>query len=355
MTQSVAGVTMGVALVTGASGFIGSHLCRALDAAGFRTHGLLRPGGSRWRLLALPARVTLHEADLRDFSALRAVFAEVCPNAVFHAAAHPAHSDRPLREHVADDVLGTAHLLDVAAEAGVSRIVYLASSTELESTGSPLTEGSPMRPVSTRGATKGAATLLVRQQARTGLPLTLVRPFHVYGPWEAPGRLIGRALLYADEGLALPLSDSDTRLDPIYVEDVAETCLRIAAQAPLAAEFQAAGELDEVQAGLGHAQGVGDIVKAVERVTGRKLEKQPGTFTARSTDGVYRVADPTGLWERLGWRPGTDLDVGLTRTLAWVRSDAARDSGWRHASLPNTAVRPCDAASLPSPAGKVGE
>ena len=140
-------------LVTGAAGFLGSHLVQALAESGADVHGLVR-----------------EEADLRDKDAIRRVIESVRPRVVFHAAAGTGHPDDAdaRTAFLADTVLGTQNLLEaLRPAAGLERLVHVGSSLEYGHSSTPLRETDPLAPVTFRGAAKAAATLLVLQ---SGLP-----------------------------------------------------------------------------------------------------------------------------------------------------------------------------------------
>lgn len=303
----------GGALVTGAGGFLGVHLCRALAAAGWEVHALLRPGGSRWRLPALEDLAVRCEADLRDLPALRDLLSRLRPELIVHAAVARHDRDTPLHREVADNVLPTAHLLDAAAEVGYRRLVHLASSLVFgDGPDAPLREDAPLRPTTPYATAKAAATLMALQQARgAGRPVVVVRPFHVYGPWESPRRLVPRAIRAALHGRVLPFTATDPVRDPVFVEDVADACL-LAATTP-----GVEGELFHV--GGGRGVGNREIVAAVERAVGRELRLDAGAYPAGPADAAPRVADVSRARRLLGWRPAHDLDAGVAETVAWVR------------------------------------
>lgn len=286
-------------LVTGAGGFVGAAICRALLAHGAIVHGTLRPNGSRWRLDALPELRTL-AVDLRNGDAVVAAIAESRPNFVFHAACHNARRyDDPLAAIVESDVLTTAHLLDACAEAGIGRLVHLASSLE----------GSD----ALRGRTKAAATDLVRHQSQHGrLSALAIAPFHVYGPWESPDRLVPTAIRAAVLGEPMRLTGDAAARDFVFVDDLATACLA-AAKCP-------APDGVRIEIGSGIARTNRQLLDAVESVTGRDIQVEEKPYPLRATDhGAPRFADPKPARRLLGWRPTTSLTAGLDRTVRWMR------------------------------------
>jgi nucleoside-diphosphate-sugar epimerase len=300
-------------LVTGAGGFIGSNLCRALQAAGAEVHGLLRPGGTRQALLDIAGdAVIAHEVDLRDLTRLRRVVATIQPDLIFHAAVrHAYRRETNLGESVADNVLGLANLLDATAELSYRRLVHLGSFLEYGPRRRPHRESDPLRPRCLRGATKGAATLLAVHQARTK-PIVELRLFSVYGPGEKCQRLVPRAIRAALLEEELPLTDRGYRRDLVFVEDVAEACLEAGI-----ADHRVVGQVINVASGREFANE--EVVAEVERVVGSPIRTRVGAFRARRTDVSHCTADISRAAKLLDWRPRHDLAAGLAKTVPWVR------------------------------------
>ena len=298
-------------LVTGAAGFVGVNVCRALAAAGAEPVGLVRPAGTRWRLPALGDAAEVVEVDLRDFDGLRRTVTRRPPEIVVHAAARsPYDRDAPLRTVVADDLLGLAHLLDVLAHLPCERLILLGSSLEYGPSEAPHREDDPLRPASRRGVVRAAATLLAHQAGREQeLETVALRLFSVYGPWEPPHRLIPRAIRAALAGDELPLTPPGLRRDPVFVDDVAEACLRAATAPGLAGET--------INVGSGRQVTNEEIVAAVGRATGRPIATRPGAYPPHGTDRTCWVADVARARELLAWRARHTLGEGLARTVAW--------------------------------------
>ncbi len=302
------------ALVTGAAGFIGSSLVRALVDSGGEVHALVRPGTPLDRLTGTDA--VLHAADLRNAGDVVDVFRASRPHLVFHLAAaggHPA-SLGERAEMLADTVSGTAHLLEAAAGAP-TRVVFIGSSLEYGRSLRPMREDDRLAPVTFRGAAKAAATMLVLHYAlEADRAATILRPFSVYGPREQPFRLVPSAICAALDGRELPLAVGPRR-DFVYVGDVVEAML-LAATADLAA-----GEV--VNIGTGRATANEEVVAALTRATGADVRVRRDDSRRRPWDTDLWVADPSKAERLLGWLPANTLELGLEKTFAWFRSERA--------------------------------
>jgi len=298
-------------LVTGATGFLGANLVRALVAARAEVHAVVRPSADRWRLGDVALRV--HDGDLRERASVRAIVDAVVPDVVFHLAAHGAqHAQRERDAIFAGTVLATHHLLLACEQRPPRRLVHTGGSSEYGPKPHALAEDDVLAPVTAYGAAKAAATTLAAQAARAGLPVAILRPFSIYGPWEPAGRLVPSAIRAALTGATLPLTAGAWVRDYVFVDDVVDACL-LAAGAP-----SAVGEI--VNLGTGRQTSNHDVVAAVERLTGRRIVVAPGAYAAHGSDTTHWVADTRKAARLLGWRARHDLAAGLAETIAWTRA-----------------------------------
>ena len=306
------------ALVTGASGFIGANLTRALLAVDAEVHALVRTEGV---LDVLPADAAVHRADLRDPGALARAVVSARPDVVFHLAAGPGHPvDAAGRAAmVQDTVVGTANLLE-ALRGPRPRLVHVGGALEYGHCRRPLRETDAPAPVTFRGAAKSAATLLALEHAHaTGTPVTVLRPFAVYGPWERPPRFVPAVVQAALRGEPIPVTAGGEGRDYVFVGDVVDGCL-LAATSP-----RAVGEVFNV--GTGRLTTNEELVGRLAAVSGFELDVRLGAHEPRPWDAGTWVADPTKAAEVLGWQPAHDLDAGLAETVAWFAEREAPVAG----------------------------
>ncbi len=208
-------------LVTGASGFVGSAVARALLAQGHRLRLLVRPSSARTNLVDLQAEIV--EGDLRDPGSLTRAMAGVTD--LFHVAADYRLWARNPDEIVRSNVDGTRAIMQAAKAAGLGRIVYTSSvaTLALRSDGLPVDETAPQDPDHSIGVYKRSKTLaerLVEQMvARDGLPAVIVQPSTPIGPRDVKPTPTGRIIVEAASG-KMP-AFVDTGLNLVHVDDVA--------------------------------------------------------------------------------------------------------------------------------------
>lgn len=302
-------------VVAGAAGFIGARLVRALVEWGCEVHALVRPGGSTARLAGLECQVT--EADAEDGETVRGQLTRARPHAVINAVRAPrsgkATGASGLAGLITTNVAAATNLMLGAHAAGCRRFLQLGSSTEYAPGSGPIAEDRALRPVTTHGATKAAASLICRslaEELRVGF--TLVRPFQVYGPGDHSEHLIPRAIRASVLDHPLPLAPEGRR-DWIYVDDVAEACLRALA-------LDRAGL--EINVGSGRQWTNAQVVERVGLATGCSVSVRIDASAGRDWDRSDWVADTGRARATLGWEPRHDLDAGLARTVAWARTQA---------------------------------
>jgi nucleoside-diphosphate-sugar epimerase len=303
------------ALVTGAAGFVAANLVRRLLADGHDVHAVVRPGSDRWRLSEV-ADVRVAEADLRDAGAVAAAVAGARPEAVFHLGTRGAYSwQADAREILETNVLGTANVLDACARIGVGGVVNTGSSSEYGLKDHAPAETEALEPTSVYGVAKAASTLLCTSVAREqGLPVTTLRLYSVYGPWEEPGRFVPALAEAALRGTLPVLASPRVARDFVWVGDVVDAYL-------LAASAPGAGAVYNV--GSGRQTTLSEAVDAARRVLGVSEEPSWGSMPDRSWDTDVWVADVSKIERELGWRPAVAFDEGLSRTAAWLQSDPA--------------------------------
>ncbi len=293
------------ALVTGAAGFIGRHLCRRLAAAGVVVLGLSRrapPGDAsvaNWR-----------QGDLAQFETARRVLDDFRPDWIFHLAGCVA-GERDLALVLPTfhgNLTTTVNLLTAATEVGCRRIVLVGSLEE------PDQDAAEPVPTSPYAASKWAATGYARLfHANYDTPVVVARLFMVYGPeQEDSKKLVPYVTLSFLRSEAPRLTSGARQVDWIYVDDAVAGLLAVARAPKL--------EGTAVDIGSGRLATIRDVVSLLARSTEAPVKPLFGAIPERPQERV-RVADAADTEARTGWRAQTELEDGLQWTVDWYRRE----------------------------------
>jgi nucleoside-diphosphate-sugar epimerase len=307
-------------LVTGGTGFVGSHLVRQLVGAGARVAVLARKRGLTWRLSDVAERVRVLPADLGDPASLDRAVAEARPDLVFHLAASAAGrfaagDAAAFRESLCVNALGTLELLRAVAERapGVSRIVRSGGMEEYGAGTPPFAEDSREQAVSPYSAGQIAAThLSIAFCARAGLSLCTLRPSLVYGPAQSTSFFLPALILACLDGATFPMTEGRQATDFVWVGDVVDALCRAAVVE------RAGGEILNV--GGGRSVTIREIAETVARRSGSHARLDFGALPRREGEGLSRRLAIEKAARVLGWTPVTPLEEGLDRTIEWFRA-----------------------------------
>jgi dTDP-glucose 4,6-dehydratase len=318
---------MGVrVLVTGAGGFIGSHLVERLVRDGHTVRAFVRYNGrdDRGHLDRIDPEVKsaieVHRGDLKDAEAVRHAV-EGCVR-VYHLGALiaiPYSYQNPL-DVVQTNVTGTAHVLDACRASKALERVVLTSTSEVYGTATyvPIDESHPLQGQSPYAASKiGSDALGLSYHKSFDLPVTVLRPFNTFGPRQSARAIIPTIISQALARSRVKLGSLDPRRDLTYVEDTALGFARIA-------ECDAAiGKV--VNIGRGSDLTIGELVDRIASRIGKPIVVEADEARVRPAKSeVGRLLAGTSLAKELfGWEPRFSLDEGLDRTISWVRENLA--------------------------------
>ncbi|MDW4549735.1 SDR family NAD(P)-dependent oxidoreductase [Defluviimonas sp. D31] len=312
-------------LVTGADGFIGSHLTEALVAAGANVTALCLYNSfdSLGWIDDLPAAVRSSvnavRGDVRDAALVSRISAR--QEVVFHLAALIAipHSYVAAQSYVDTNVTGTLNVLEAARAHDVQRVVHT-STSEVYGTALtvPINEDHPLQGQSPYSATKIAADMLAESFARShDMPVAILRPFNTFGPRQSERAVIPTVLRQAldPEIRAIRVGDVTPVRDFTYVQDTASA-------------FLALGGTPEIlygvpyNAGTGRAVSVADVIDMIGGIVGctKPVETEAARLRPPRSEVRELLADNDRLRQATGWRPRVDLPDGLARTVEWWRT-----------------------------------
>jgi UDP-glucuronate 4-epimerase len=311
-------------LVTGAAGFIGSHLVDRLLSEGVWQvtaiddfNDFYSPSIKRANIQPhlANANYRLVEADIRDYDALRRAFSDQSFDCIVHLAARAGvrPSLKQPQLYVETNINGTVHLLELARERGLKQFVF-ASSSSVYGTNEkvPFSEDDPIfDPISPYAATKAAGELICRTYSHLyDMRIVCLRFFTVYGARQRPDLAIHKFARLISEGKPIPVfGDGTTRRDYTFIDDII-------------AGVRAAIDYDQSKyeiINLGEARTVElrELISLLERVLGERaqIDRQP----LQPGDVPQTFADITRARRLLNYNPQTQIEDGLKKFVAWFR------------------------------------
>ncbi len=313
-------------LVTGAAGFIGSHLCERLleqgrDVIGFDNFdSFYDPAVKRQNLAgcATQSGFSLIEGDIRDAGAVAPAVAGGV-DAIVHLAARagvrPSIENPLLYQEV--NVGGTAVMLEAARKHNIPRFIFASSSSVYGNNAKvPFAESDPVdHPISPYAATKKAGELMCHTYHHLfGVNMTCLRFFTVYGARQRPDLAIHKFTRLIESEKPIPVfGDGTMKRDHTYVDDII---------AGVVSAIDRCSGYHVYNLGESRPVSLSDLIAAIERALGRKaiIDRQP----LQPGDVEKTYADVTLAMRELDYKPATDLSVGLARFVEWFRASGRR-------------------------------
>ncbi|MEK6208508.1 MAG: GDP-mannose 4,6-dehydratase [Chloroflexota bacterium] len=311
-------------LITGITGFAGSHLAEHLVSRGDEVHGLAHEGPPFANLAAVQDRVRIHEGDITRLEDVQGALAGSRAHAVVHLAgmAIPTLASKDPVAAVRVNVLGTATLL-TALEGHPQIRLVLASSADVYGAPDrvPVDEEAPVRPGNVYAATKVAAEALTREAAaRHGAPVVILRPANQNGPRQPAGlaaSAFAKQIAEAEAGLAEPVvrhGRLDAERDFLDVRDMARA-------------YAAAVGLDEsgtFNVGTGRAVAIAEILDTLIALARIPIRAELDPSRVRAGEPTRMALDASRFRQKTGWSPRIALADSLRDTLDYWRSVSAR-------------------------------
>jgi NAD dependent epimerase/dehydratase len=309
-------------LVTGAGGFIGSHLVESLLEKGASVRAFVKYNGrSDWGMLS--------DLPKESLSNIEVVMGNICDpyfvrkavqgcDYVFHLAALIGipYSYVAPADYVATNVHGTLNVLEACRSEGTARLIHT-STSETYGTAQyvPMDEKHPAQGQSPYSASKiGADKMADSYHKSFGLPVVIVRPFNTYGPRQSARAFIPTVITQALSRDKIALGSLDPVRDMTFVKDTAEGFITV-------------GLCDKVigqtiNLGVGQGETIGTMVKTILRVLGREnmsIEQDPARIRPPQSEVMRLISDNTKAREICGWRPRYTLEQGLAATIEWMK------------------------------------
>lgn len=309
-------------LVTGAGGFIGSHLCESLSEKGFKVRAMIRYNSrNSWGWLEnLPCKkkIEIVSADVRNYDSVRRAVEGV--ELVFHLAALIGipYSYQTPESYVDTNIKGTLNLLQAAIEFEVNKIICT-STSEVYGTAQyvPITEDHPVNPQSPYAASKAAADFMALAFYRSfGVPVSITRLFNTYGPRQSARAVIPTIITQVLSGFKhLKLGFVDSTRDFTFVEDAIDGLIKVAESKQGLGEVINIGSNNEIM--------IRDLVGLIAKLLGKKVSLVTENRRKRPVESEVRrlVADSSKAERILDWSSKYTFELGLQKTVKWFKDN----------------------------------
>ena len=305
-------------LVTGAGGFIGSHLTEALVREGAKTRAMVHYNAAgSWGWLdrsTIKGDIEVHAGDICDRDSIATAIEGV--DIVFHLAALIAipYSYSAPESYVRTNINGTLNVLQAEREHGVERLVHT-STSEVYGTAryAPIDEGHPLQGQSPYSATKIAADKLAESfHLSFDLPVVTVRPFNTFGPRQSARAVIPTIIEQCLRGNRVRLGNTAPTRDLNFVGNTVQGFLKGALAAGCSGQA--------VNLGSGKEISIGDLAKLIIDLVGKPVEVEVDKERLRpdKSEVGRLIADNLRAFEIIGWTPAVSLEEGLKRTIEWM-------------------------------------
>ena len=302
-------------LITGGGGFIGANATRAFLAQGHEVHVLEYPGCDLWRLQDIKEKIGIHTLDITKYEELESFIQNLKPNHILHFAAYGAYqgAQQDIEKTIRTNLLGTINLVRACEKVGFEAFLHTGSSSEYGIKEQPMKESDLLEAHNLYGVTKAAATLYCQAAAKKqGLPIVVMRPFAVYGPFEEKARLIPTLALAYLKGESPKLSSPHSVRDFVFVADLITVY-----QAAIDRVGEVRGEIFNV--GTGVERTIGEVAGIFKGITGSEVEPEYGQTKPTQEEPKHWVADISKAKQLLSWEPAYTIEQGLQETMKWSR------------------------------------
>jgi len=297
-------------LITGASGFVGSHVARLLVAEGCEVHVLVRESSNRWRIQDILPSMYLWQSDLVAFENVNTYLQEIKPELCIHLAWYAVPGKYLNSQENLDSIQASINLLSQLAELGCKRFVGIGTCFEYDLSLGYLSESSLTKPITLYAATKVALSTILQQFAQiTEMEIAWIRLFYQYGPMEDERRLIPGIIssLLRDE--VVKTTKGEQIRDFLHIEDVASAIWAVA-------KSNVSGV---VNVGSGQPVTVGQILLELGNLLGKPDLVHLGALPYRPNDPMFICANNELLRKKTDWTQKYNLTTGLKNTIEWYK------------------------------------
>jgi len=298
--------------VTGAGGFVGSHLTKLLVSLGCEVHTIVRESTDLWRIQKLLPSLNCLKCDLGDVKRVNAYLTEIEPELCIHLAWHAVPGKYLNGRENLESLNASLNLASHLADVGCKRFVGVGTCFEYDVSYGYLSESSPTKPLSLYAASKVALRTVLEQLSQNmGMEVAWARLFYQYGPLENERRLVPSVISSLLRGEVVKTTKGEQIRDFLHIQDVASAIWAIASSNLSGA----------VNIGSGQPTTVRDIITKITSILGTSHLVDWGALPYRPNDPMFVCANNQLLREGTDWEQKYDLYTGLEDTISWYQNN----------------------------------
>lgn len=301
-------------LITGAAGFIGSHLAHKLVEMGYEVGIIKRNGTDIWRIKDIFKDLTVYDADLKDTNSVLQSISNFKPNIVYHLATYYAVDHRPqeIASMIDSNVLGTINLLEASKESRVNLFINTSTCSVYDPSTEKLKETSNINPSNLYSMTKIQAEQACSYYSeKYDLNLITLRLFPPYGPVDNIRKLIPFVIKSFNDKKVPEMTTGTQKWDFTFINDIVEAYIKI-----LSTQDKKTHEIFNI--GTGNAVSIREVVTRIKELMDSEIEPKWGAIEHRKGEIWFNCADISKAHNILNWEPKIPtLEKGLELTINW--------------------------------------
>ena len=300
-------------LITGAAGFIGSNLLHKLINKKYLINVVVSKNSDLWRIKKLKNKFILHYVNLENDREIEKIIKKIKPKTIFHLAAHGAYSFQKNKKRIKKvNFDATVNLVENCNLYGFTKFINTGSSSEYGFRNNEMTETDLVNPNSEYATFKSASSIYCQYQALFNkLPIVTIRPFHVYGPYENPTRLIPTLINNLSNNINPKLVSANISRDLIYIDDVTDIYILSCSNAKVNGEIINLASGKNIQ--------LSKIFSIIKKETNSKIKPTWDSMENREWDQEYWVADIKKFKKIFGNRKLISLNSGIKKFYSWYK------------------------------------
>jgi len=303
-------------LITGSTGFIGANLTHYLVSEGYEVHLIIKNQSNTWRLNSIINNINLYNADLTEFDKIESIINKIKPKTIFHLATYGAYPYQNEMEKIKFVNLDcTINLLKICEKYNFDIFINTGSNSEYGFKEELMKESDILEPNSYYSVFKSASTLFCQYESiHKELPIVTLRPFHVYGPYEEPTRLIPVLINNLLNNNCPPLVAPQVKRDFIYIQDVIDFYIMVSTK------LIGLGKIFNI--GSGNQYSIEEVVRVAIDITNSTVKPKWNTMSNRVWDSEKWGADMSLVQEIYNWESNYNLYDGMKKTIQWYKNQS---------------------------------